>query len=65
MQINSTDATQATVTLTDAELRLLNNAMNEALEALDDDEFETRVGAERSEMQALLSEVNALIKSLA
>jgi hypothetical protein len=39
--------------------------MNETLEALDnDDEFSTRVGAERSEMSSLLDELHKLIVNL-
>jgi hypothetical protein len=64
MKIISTDTAGVTVQFTADELRMLNNAMNETLEALDDDEFSTRVGAERAEMSTLLDEVHALVVSL-
>jgi hypothetical protein len=52
------------LTLTRAELRIFNNAMNETLEALgaDEDEFATRVGASVQDVRDLLSEVNALLR---
>jgi hypothetical protein len=65
MRIISSDSSGASVQLSSSELRMLNNAMNETLEALDnDDEFSTRVGAERSEMSSLLDEVHKLIVNL-
>ncbi|MDT4905636.1 MAG: hypothetical protein QOH52_3652 [Pseudonocardiales bacterium] len=65
MRIISSDSSGASVQLSASELRMLNNAMNETLEALDnDDEFSTRVGAERSEMSSLLDELHKLIVNL-
>ena len=65
MRIISSDSSGASVQLSSSELRMLNNAMNETLEALDDDdEFSTRVGAERSEMSSLLDELHKLIVNL-
>jgi hypothetical protein len=62
MRIISSDSSGASVQLSASELRMLNNAMNETLEALDnDDEFSTRVGAERSEMSSLLDELHKLL----
>jgi hypothetical protein len=54
------------VTCSAAELRLLNNALNEALEALASDpgELETRMGASVEQVKALLDEVNRLVRQL-
>lgn len=48
------------VVLNRHELALMNNAANETLEALDDWEFETRVGGSRAEVKALLHEIGAV-----
>jgi hypothetical protein len=64
MRVISSGPNGATVECSADELRLLNNAMNETLEALDDDEFETRVGAGRDAMTSLLDEVHSLVVSL-
>ncbi|MBL8146565.1 MAG: hypothetical protein JNL34_09295 [Anaerolineae bacterium] len=66
MKIESQAASDATLTFTAAELRILNNAMNEALEALaaDADEFSTRMGASVGEVEALLVAVNAVVRHL-
>jgi len=50
-----------TLRLTRNELGILNNCLNEALEALDDDEFSVRVGASASEVEELLTEFRRLI----
>lgn len=44
------------LTMTRDELRIVNNSVNETLEALDDDEYSTRVGATRDEARALRRE---------
>ncbi|HOX08345.1 MAG TPA: hypothetical protein PK280_18265 [Planctomycetota bacterium] len=49
------------VRLSQDELVIINNAINEALEALDQSEFGTRMGASVSEAQALLSQLGAMI----
>ena len=66
MKIESQAASDATLTFTAAELRILNNAMNEALEALaaDADEFSTRMGESVGEVEALLVAVNAVVRHL-
>ena len=66
MKIESQAGSEATVTFTAAELRILNNAMNESLEALaaDADEFSTRMGASVEEVEALLVAVNAVVRQL-
>lgn len=66
MKITQTSASEATITLTGVEIRILNNALNETLEALssDSDEFETRVGATIAEVEALLAAINPLARKL-
>ena len=66
MKSESQAGSEATVTFTAAELRILNNAMNESLEALaaDADEFSTRMGASVEEVEALLVAVNAVVRQL-
>jgi hypothetical protein len=66
MNIQQQGATDATVTFSAEELRILNNAMNEALEALaaDEDEFSARMGASVPEVKALLASVNRLVRAL-
>jgi hypothetical protein len=58
----------ADVRLSRAELVLLVNALNEAChgvrELSDDGEFQTRLGAERSDAKALLSALSAIIPNL-
>ena len=56
--------TDATVELTQFELGVLNNALNETLEALDTEEFETRVGASPQQVQTLLQEFGAVLERM-
>lgn len=64
MRVVNVDASGAAIVLSAHELRMFNNALDETLEALDAAEHSTRVGAERSELTALLDEVHALVKRL-
>ena len=45
------------------ELVLLANAINETLEAVDEDEFHARVGATRDEAEALHGKIAAILSS--
>jgi hypothetical protein len=47
--------------LTHSELVLLSNAINETCEALDDCEFETRVGATREQARQLQIEIGSIL----
>jgi hypothetical protein len=49
------------VALSKEELLILNNALNEVCNALDIREFQTRMGANREEVLALLRQVNRLL----
>jgi hypothetical protein len=57
--IDSEDKLAVTVTLD--ELRLLASAIGEALEAVDEWEFSTRLGFESSDARALRSEINEVL----
>ena len=63
MKIEKQSVSEATVTFSAEELRILNNSMNEALEALarDPDEFSTRMGVSVESVILLLKSVNGLI----
>jgi hypothetical protein len=50
--------------LTPAELRIVNNALNEVCHGIDVPEFATRMGATRSEVQALLYRIHAMLPPL-
>jgi hypothetical protein len=50
------------VVLSPDEVAVLSNCTNEALEALDDWEFDTRVGASRSVVEILGSELRAALR---
>ncbi len=64
MNILSLESGTARLELTEHELVIVNNALNETLNAIDDDEFDTRVGATTGEVDALLSAVRGALRSL-
>jgi hypothetical protein len=47
--------------VTDQELRILNNALNEVCHGIDVPEFATRMGATRDEVRALLDRIHAML----
>jgi hypothetical protein len=53
-----------TVELSDTELVILNNALNEVCNGVDfgDDEFRTRLGASRKEARALMVKLSSLLE---
>jgi len=57
---------QAVLTLSLDELCLINNALNESLEALgrDEDEFQSRMGDSTDAVKSLLSEINSVVREL-
>jgi hypothetical protein len=65
MKVIRTDVTGAEVSLSTAELVLLNNTLNEVCcglhELSQDDEFRTRLGAGRDVAKRLLDEIGCLI----
>ena len=58
------DSRSLTLTLTEDEAYILNNALNEVCNGIhiEDWEFQTRMGAEREEARALLDRVGQLIE---
>jgi len=61
MKVMEIDRDKATIVFTQAELVILNNALNEVCNGIDVPEFATRLGAELSEVRQLLHEVNHLL----
>lgn len=64
MQVNQTSKDSASVSFTEAELVLLNNALNEVLNGLDIPEFSTRLGNSRQEAEELLHQINMLLSKM-
>jgi uncharacterized small protein (DUF1192 family) len=56
MQLLTKTDNTFTLQFTQEEVAVLGNALNEALEALDDWEIETRMGCHKEEAERLLSE---------
>jgi hypothetical protein len=65
MKVNSVSAEYVDARLNEAELSLLNNALNEILNGIDIEEFETRLGASRRESRALLEEIGSILAQMA
>ena len=49
------------LSVTEDELRILNNALNEVCHGIDVPEFATRMGATLAEVQALLARINGML----
>jgi len=60
------DAGEVRAVLTEDELVLIANALNEVTNGIDidDDEFSLRLGADRSEARRLLADVKAIVTAL-
>jgi hypothetical protein len=54
----------ASVSITEAELVLLNNALNEALHGLEMSEFDTRVGGSRETVRELQHQIYLLLSKI-
>ena len=65
MQVYQTTKSSASVSLTGAELVLLNNALNEVLNGLDIPEFDTRLGVSRQEAEELLHQISLILSKIA
>lgn len=61
MKLLKRDGTAYTVELSEAELMLLNNALNEVCNGIEVAEFHSRLGATENEAQALLKRINSLL----
>jgi tRNA threonylcarbamoyladenosine modification (KEOPS) complex Pcc1 subunit len=66
LQVLRMSKSEVTLAISADDLCILNNAMNEALEALggDEDEFRTRMGTSRAHVERLLESVNALLQQM-
>lgn len=64
MQVVQAAKDSASVSFAEAELVLLNNALNEVLNGLDISEFGTRLGASRQETEELLHQIDALLSTM-
>lgn len=64
MELRRTDQQRVNLELTDAELSTLRNGLNEALEALEDWEFGTRMGVEREEARRVRDELREAVERL-
>lgn len=63
MEIVDRGLRTAVLRVTDDELVLLNNALNEIVNGLDIDEFATRVGSSRGEAETLRAQIHELLRS--
>jgi hypothetical protein len=64
MQIRQSDETHVVLDLTHNELILLNNALNEVCNGLDLPDFSTRLGAQRSELEALFRQIKGALEGM-
>ena len=64
MKVISTAEGESTLTLTTIELVLLNNAVNESLQALPDWEYPIRVGVTKDEARTLLDQLGRLLDEI-
>lgn len=64
MKVNQTSKGSASVSFTEAELVLLNNALNEVLHGIGTSEFDTRLGASRPDADELLHQIGSLLDKM-
>ena len=64
MKFKSKNESLAELIITNKELLIINNALNEVCNGIDLYEFDTRMGADLDEVRQLLAEVDSIIKSL-
>ena len=62
MELMHATAATITVTFTRRELEIVNNALNEVCNGIDVYEFETRLGASREEVKALLEGIHRVLQ---
>ena len=58
MKLQLTDEKAISLVLTSSDLEIISNCLNETLEAIDEWEFPTRVGASVESVEAMLREIN-------
>ncbi len=64
MRIIAMQTNEAMVVLSERELVMINNALNEVRGMFDSDEMQIRMGVQPSEVGALLEAINQLLDSL-
>jgi hypothetical protein len=64
VHVIQTGENSASVLFAEAELVLINNALNEVLTGLNLPEFETRLGASRQEAEELLHRVSLILSKM-
>lgn len=64
MNILSTTENSADINITENELLILNSALNEICNGIDIAEFETRIGAEKDDVFALLNKIGIVLDKL-
>jgi hypothetical protein len=65
MEVIERTAARLILSISDDELLIVNNALNEVCNALPRASFETRMGATLSDVRSLLDSVNTLLPPLA
>ena len=64
MEVKNIELSSATIRLNEDELIIINNALNEVCNALDNAEFFTRMGANEQEVEGLLDDIGKVIDSI-
>jgi len=64
MKLVRQDTSGATIALTDQELTIINNALNEICNGIDVPEFATRIGADREEAEQLLEQIHGVVSAM-
>jgi hypothetical protein len=62
MKVLRQDASGTTIVLSDEELTIINNALNEICNGIDVPEFATRIGADRKEAEQLLEQIGSVLR---
>ncbi|MGB3410198.1 MAG: hypothetical protein WBA45_03295 [Microthrixaceae bacterium] len=64
MDLRRIDQQRVRMELTESELNVLRNGLSEALEALEDWEFSTRMGVERDEARRVRDELRSAVQRM-
>jgi hypothetical protein len=64
VQINQIAKSSASVSFTEAELYLINNALNEVLHGLNVPKFDTRLGASKHQAEELLHQIGLILSKM-
>lgn len=64
MKLKNLEGKDIAVSMSLEELETISNALNEVCNALDGDEFETRMGASIEEARALLNQISKIFDQL-